>query len=479
MPVKEEVREILEPKRDRSENLKDRIGLFYGTSDEELSHGIRVRATYGSMLFALDPPALSSNDEMNTDTASEKIEIQGPKTEFQGFPINVNGFRLNCDETRKCATSLILNTGYTALSISWSSSNYLAIALLVSPQAPIDASLQIPATGPSLVKIYRPQLPLTPSPDISNAPNCELYASFSSNRLGTVTCVRFNDNNELACVFGSGNIGVVSVKENKDIGFDEAMTEVTNFGFKATSAAWRGPCLVVGFANGSIAEYTSAFQPKFVLPNAASSNISSIATSEHDIFVTSVDGTQSVIDTRDLRLFLKLPRLRFYSQTSVFSPLTNSFVYADDQGNARLVPLGSNNSIAAVNVPDDAVSAAGALFQHMAEITALAASEQHPIIASGCRHGSFHIINAVRKALVSRRQRDGPVECELWRLECSHSTSEYAFQELYAPVTKVKPSINQLAPFGVTVTSCAWQPNGTWVCASTASGLVRFDCLNW
>lgn len=441
----------LEPRRDRSENLRDRIALFFGQSDAQLAQGVRVRAEWGAQLFALD-----------------SARVRGPESApplppcgdvHSGFPVNVDGVRLGADETRVCATALVLNAGYGVLGVAWHA-QYLALALHVTTEPPIDAAPRIETTGTSLVKVYDVRS--------SGTPTCTMAAAIRGD-LGTVVALAFGPAGELACVFSGGRAGIVSLTDESF----SSMRDLPTFGIAPTSVTWRGASVVLGFANGYVAEYTCDLRAKYAVP-CASSVVARVTAGPGHVLATSVDGSQSVLDTSDLRLPHKLSRLKFYSQACTYVPLVNSFVYADDQGSARFVPVCFAPD---ADVADDA-GAAGSIAQHSAEITAVAAAPDHPLLLTGCRHGSVHVTNAVRKALVSRRQKDGPVECELWRLECAHATSEYRFVDVYAPVAKVKVSTNQLAPFGVCVTGAAWQPGGVWVATATASGLVRLDTVD-
>ena len=493
--AKAESNEPLEVKKEpKNENLKDLMRQFYGYQSTKLVAGMKVRAKWGNYLFTMSQDMLDivpSNVALRDDL---KPQIESEISHSSGHDVIVDGHSLAPNEIRFCEASTILNTGYSVLSMDWAD-KFLIVSQLVSDIDPIDQNTNINPDGPGLLKVY-----------ITDLPQVKLANELHFPDLGSINCVKFGPKGQVACVFSSGRVGLLNYlpknvgsykveahgKQNENLGKDSIeMYMISTIDSMARSICWRKEFLVIGYDNGCVSEHNvdeerlkENTHTNYVV-QCSSSVITRLTANRTQIFSTSVDGHQCIIDINDPRLTEKVYRLKFYSLASGYNKYINSFLFADDQGSVRIVPalrgVYSDMSLDTDQASCGSVCAnttSGTLSQHTAEITALATSNSHPFVVTGCRHGSVHLINACRKALVTRRQKDAPTECEVWRLECSHLTSEYRFVEVFDTVSKLKPNLNQLMPFTVNISETVWQPNGTWFAAATLSGLIRFDNVN-
>lgn len=460
--------------KSRTENLRERFRLFYGDGDAEMAAAIKIRSEWGDVLFSIEESQLHVHAPPKGSPIDESLISQVNKIDDQtnkgGHSCVVDGYKLTPHETRTCENvAAILNTGYRVTSLDWSPFNLLAVGLHTSEEAPMDAStLFDPKEATSLIYFYAVK-------DVSVKLLGTVEGSY-----GVVTYVKWRPSGrELLIIFGNGSAGIVSVGLYFSGANNLLLKPLPNFcSSLVISACWRtNDTLLLGYNDGHIVDIScrDPQRPNFV-SRAHSSLVTCLASAWPDhpntIFTSGVDGWSNVFyDVSDMRNVCRAPRLKFYANCACFSQCAESFISLEEYDSTKLVPWRK----------PDLLQAQTTLTRHNSGVSAFATTPSHPLIISGGQDGELQIANPIRRTMATRRNRDVHQFCAVWRLECSHKTSEYRFVDILRPSSIQKrkfPGHMPIYPSAVTITSLSWQPNSTWYAAGTVSGLIRIENVN-
>lgn len=461
--------------RSRAENLRERVRLFYGTSDAEMAAAIRIRSEWSDVLFSFEKNQLrlqASPDHSPIDQLliSQLVGTGHETLKNNGHSCVVDGYKLMPHETRTCENvAAILNTGFRITTLDWSPVGLLAVGIHTSEEAPMDASTLFDLKeADSLIYIYSVKGVLV-----------TLVGTIEGS-YGVVTYVEWRPSGkDLLVVFGNGCAGILTVGSDFSGENNLILKPLPNYcSSLVTSACWRtNDVLTLGYKDGHIVDVCcqNPQKPNFVI-RAHSSLVTSLLSGwpgrPNTILTSGVDGWSNVYhDVADLRQVCRTPRLKFFANCACFSQYAESFVSLEDNDTTKLVPWRK----------PDLVQAQTALTRHNSGVSAVASSSSHPLIISGGQDGELQIANPVRRTMTTRRNRDAHLYCAVWRLECSHKTSEYRFVDILQSFSIQKrklPSHLPVYPSAITITGLSWEPNSTWYAAGTVSGLIRIENIS-
>lgn len=480
-----EPRSSPEKSRKSTENLRERLASFYGHEDEELVRAVKLREKWGNTLFSTTQSEVNEQINLNSQledgtlvNSSEKVadlspQVYSPVSEHSQSPALfdciVNDYLLKPHDIRHSQVSTVLNVGGSILSMDWQGS-LLAVSV-IPDQNPLNVqTTDLNSVASSFILVYEVENGI---PKLKNTFESQCGACIS------VSWRPLADSTELLLVCTDG-VGIINIATANSVHsrFELNSVSHTDIG-SASCACWRNTSsIIVGCNTGFIAEYclttTNPTTPSYVVHvhNSAVARVCSGYPHLADRVLTSgVDGYLLMHDVRDLRPKEQSgTRLRLYAPCICFAPLADSFIAIQDFDTTRLVSARDPSSD----------SSASTLTRHeTCTVTSCAASAGHPLVLSGAQDGSVHITNALRRTMVtSRKSRETHIDCAIWRLECSDRLGRFRYVDLLeaGPLKSTKAnSYMPVFPAPVAITSCVWQPTGTWFAAGSAGGLVRFD----
>lgn len=449
------------------ETMRERMSLFYGSANDELLSGVKIRRKWGDIMFMIPESLLLKHEivEAGASAISSAIEPTNTDSPIPGSNIIVNDQEISPGKRLKASGVRILNAGGLVTAINWSpDGSHLAIGVvpgdpIEQPAVRSDLSSNSIQRGQGYIQIWK----MTPE-DIELE---HIVDTGIPKQLIWRPC----SDKEIAVVLQDGGLVIFAPTSSGSL-----VPRKFCLKQKATSVCWKDiRHLVVGTRDGCIAEFVvDEEMPSFVWP-VHYSLINDIASGGPEraslIFTSSVDGFCKIIDLNDIRRSqASTPRHKLFSPSVSWCPLVESFVMAEDTGSTKLLPL-RNPGI---------IRSGTSLTHHEGMLTSLATSRSHPLIISGASDGSVHVTNTVRRATTTRRTNKVHAEACLWTLECNERSGRYRFVEKLSPLQAGKHSKTDritLYPKTVAITALDFAPGSSWFAAATASGIVRVESL--
>lgn len=517
-------------------NLKDRLHLFYGTSDKALIDAFNERNNWASAVVfpAIDKCKLprekvaiyTIENFSNSIHGQEftKITLRSheyPSALSRELPITVQP-SLECEfitlrlfqhiplprEPHKLQGSL-LNVGGLVSSLDWAPGmqndiQYLAVGVLADEEwtsAPEFTSVKkdyavfSKTKTYSNIQIYRVNTQLD-NLNSDQTPSVELAFTLSF-YYGHVVQLAWmpnfvpgrSDIGILAACFTDGLARVFYIQTEGNERVDYLVQKPLRqfqLDTSITCVAWREKgLLVMGTAEGSIVEFdifddsdVDNLTPSYYVPLHLSliTSITSGYPNNNDlIYTTSTDGYNRLIDVKDIRRSQAFSsRFKGYSACSAYSYYINSFLSLEDTYTSKAAPIRKINML----------QGSTTLTRHDGSITTLASSKLHPIAMSGGSDGCVQVGNVMRRVAISRRISNQVYKYGLlWSFEASEKEGKFRFVNMFKCKDFIKHSAcnrQVIYPRTVAVTSLAWNPNlkvADWYAAGLAAGLLRIERL--